>query len=197
MTNRTVFRSQRTWFIVIVDEVRHGAELTAIGRTVNPVVDYIIDVVKHTAPADRWVATCIVGPKVAHKGRVLTTDGRSKGMIPCIKCLGGNGILDSHIDCRLLAVGFAVMHVEHMTIERDIFVQSPLARTMVNHNVSHRIATKGVLAVGNQRLATTETHVTHNDVVGIDLERLSGNADTVARSGLSSYGDIRCTNVDG
>ena len=38
--------------------------------------------------------------------------------------------------------------------------------------------------------------MTHNDVVCIDLERLSGNADTVARSSLSGNGDIRCTNVD-
>ena len=149
MTNRTVFRSQRTWFIVIVDEVRHGAELTAIGRTVNPVVDDIIDVVKHTAPADRWVATCIVGPKVTHKCRVLTTNGRTKGVVPRVKCLGRDGILDGHIDSRLLAIGLAVMHIEHVAIERDILVQSPLARTVVNHDISHGVATKGVLAVGH------------------------------------------------
>ena len=67
---------------------------------------------------------------------------------------------------------------------------------MVNHDVAHGVATEGVLTVSDQRLAAAEAHVAHDDVVGLDLERLTGNDDTLAGSGLSGNGDIRSAHID-
>ena len=68
---------------------------------------------------------------------------------------------------------------------------------MVNHDVTHGVTTKRVFTIGHQRLTTTETHVADNDVVSVNLERLSCYADTIARSRLSGNRDIGCTNIDG
>lgn len=46
------------------------------------------------------------------------------------------------------------------------------------------------------RLATTETHVTNDDIMGIDLERFARDADAVARCCLAGNGDIRSLHID-
>ena len=73
MTNRGVLWSQRTGFVVVVDEVRHGRELSSVSRTMYPVVNDIVYIVEHTAPANTWVTASVVCPQVTHKGRILTT----------------------------------------------------------------------------------------------------------------------------
>ena len=118
-------------------------------------------------------------------------------MVPSIEGFGTDGILNRHVDGRLLTIGLAIVHIEHVAIERDIFIQTPLARTVVNHDVTHRIAAKRVLTVGYQRLTAAETHVTNNDVVRIYLERLPSNNHALARSRLPGYRDIRSTHIDG
>ena len=47
------------------------------------------------------------------------------------------------------------------------------------------------------RFATTETHVTNDDIMRIDGKRLSCNADAIARSCLSGYGDVGSPHIDG
>ena len=197
MAYGTFLRSQRTGLVVVVDEVRHRGVLTTISRAVYPVVDHVVDEVEDTTPADAWVTTRIVGPQVAHEGRVLTADGRAEGVVPRVECLGRDSVLDSNVHGRLLALGLAIVQVEHVAIERDVLVESPLARAMVNHDVAHGVATERVLAVGHLRLAATEAHVAHDDVVRIHLERLASNDDAVAGSRLSGYSNIRSAHVDG
>ena len=197
MAYRTIFVCQWSWLVVVVDEVRHRGELATVSRTVYPVIDDVVDEVEDATPANAWVTTRVVSPQITHKGGVLATNGRAKGVVPCVEGLCRDGVLNRYIDSWFLAVRLAVLHVEHVAIERDILVQSPFARTMVNHDVTHRVATKRVLTVGYQRLATTETHVTNDDIVGINLERLASNDDTIARSRLSCNSNIRSTHVDG
>ena len=135
-----------------------------------PVIYYIINIVEHTAPANTWVTTGIVCPEVTHERSVLAADGRTESVIPRVEGLRTDGVLDSHIDSWLLAVGLAVLHIEHVAVEGDVLVESPLTRAVVNHDVTHGVATERVLTVRYQCLTTTETHVTDNDVVGVYLE---------------------------
>ena len=57
-----------------------------------------------------------------------------------------------------------------MTVEGDVLIQSPLAGTVIDHDISHGVTTEGVLAMPYQGLTTAEAHVTHNHVMGIHLE---------------------------
>ena len=197
MTDRAVFVRQGTRLVVVVDEVRHRRELAAVSCAVYPVVDDVVDEVEDAAPSDAGIAACVVSPQIAHKRGVLAADGRAEGVVPGVEGLGADGILDGDVDGRLLAVGLAVVHVEHVAIERDVLVQTPLARAVVNHDVSNGVAAEGVLAVGDQRLAAAEAHVAHDDVVGVDLERLTSDDDAVAGCRLSGNGDIGSADVDG
>ena len=135
-----------------------------------PVIYYIINIVEYAAPANTWVATGVVCPEVTHEGGVLTADGRTKGVVPRVEGLRTDGVLDSHIDSWLLAVGLAVLHIEHVTVEGDVLVESPLTRAVVNHDITHGVASEGVLTIRHQRLATTEAHVADDDIMGVYLE---------------------------
>ena len=67
-------------------------------------------------------------------------------MVPSVERLGRDGVLNGHVHRWRLAVGFAVVHVEHVAIERDVLVASPFARTVVDHDVAYRITAEGILA---------------------------------------------------
>ena len=122
MPNGSILWSQRTWLIVVVDEVRHGGKFATVSRTMYPVVDNVIDIVEYASPTDTGVTACIVSPQVAHKSGVLASDGRAKGMVPSVESFGTNSILDGDVDCRFLTIRFPIVHVEHVAIERDVFV---------------------------------------------------------------------------
>ena len=117
-------------------------------------------------------------------------------MVPGIKCLCRDGVLNSDVHRRFLLLGFAVVHVEHVTVEGDVLVEAPLAGAMVNHDVPDGIATEGVLTVHDVGLTTTEAHVANNYVVGVNLERLTRDADALARGRLSGNGDVGGTDID-
>ena len=68
------FWSERSWFVVVVDEVAHRRVFTTISSTVNPVVDDVVHEVEHASPSDRRVAASVVSPEVAHERRVLSTN---------------------------------------------------------------------------------------------------------------------------
>ena len=57
-----------------------------------------------------------------------------------------------------------------MAIERDVLVQAPLARAVVNHNVTDRIASERVFTVPYVCVAAAEAHVSDDYVMGVDLE---------------------------
>ena len=108
----------------------------------HPVVNDVVYEVEYTTPSDRWVTACIICPEVTHEGRILSTDCTTKGMVPCIKRLGRDGILDGYIHRWYLALWLTIVQIEHVTVERDILIQTKLARTVVDHDISHRISTE-------------------------------------------------------
>ena len=107
-----------------------------------PVVNDVVHEVEYTTPSDRWVTACIIRPEVAHEGRILSTDCTTKGMVPSIESLGRDGILDGYIHRRHLALWLTIVQIEHVAVERDILIQTKLARAVVNHDVTYRITTE-------------------------------------------------------
>jgi len=69
---------------IIVDDIILSTVITSINRTMHPVEHNIIDKVENTIPTYRWITSCIVGPEVAHKCTVFSTQRTAKSMIPCI-----------------------------------------------------------------------------------------------------------------
>ena len=127
VTYGRVFVGKWSGLIVVVDEVEHGFVFAAIGSTVYPVVDDVVDEVEYAGPSYAWVSPCVVGPEVAHECGVLATDGGAEGMVPCVECLGRDGVLDGDVDGRFLLFWLAVVHIEHVAIEGDVLVESPFA----------------------------------------------------------------------
>ena len=52
MAHGLVFRGEGSGLVVVVDEVRHGGELAAVGRAMYPVVEHVVDEVEHASPSD-------------------------------------------------------------------------------------------------------------------------------------------------
>ena len=161
-----------------------------------PVVNDVVHEVEHTTPSDRRVTACIIRPEVTHEGRILSTDCTAKGMVPSIECLGRDGILDGYIHRWHLAFWLTVVQIEHMAVERDILIQTKLARAVVNHDVTYRITTERILTIPYMGITTAETHVANDDIMGINLERFTRNHHALTRSCLSGDGDIRSTDND-
>ena len=121
-------------------------------------------------------------------------------MIVGVERLRRNGVLNGHIHRGILigrGLVLSLRFIIHMTIERNVLVQSPLTRTVVDHNISYGITAKRILTMLHTRFTTAETHVTNDDIVCIDGKRFSCNADTIARGCLSGYSDIWSSNIDG
>ena len=127
MSHRCILWSQWSWLIVIVDEIRHGSIFTTISRAMHPIVNHIVDEVKHASPSDRWISSRVVCPEIAHKRCVLSSDGRTKRVVPCVESLGGYGVLNRYVHRGFLTFVFPVSQVKHVAIERDILIQSPFA----------------------------------------------------------------------
>ena len=196
---RTLRRS-RTGLVVVVDHVEHTRVVATIDRAQVPVEEDVVHEVEDTVPTHRRVAAYVRRPEVAHERGVLATERRAKRVVVGVERLGRDGVLDRYIDRRQLlrtSLVEALARIVHVAVERDVLVQTPGARAVVDHDVAHGVATKRVLAVPRHRLATAETHVADDYVVRIDLERLTGDADTITRSRLTGNCNIRCANDDG
>ena len=86
-------------------------------------------------------------------------------MVPSIECLGRDGILDGYIHRWHLAFWLTVVQIEHMAVERDILIQTKLARAVVNHDVTYRITTERILTIPYMGITTAETHVANDDIM--------------------------------
>lgn len=82
---------------------------------------------------------------------------------------------DGYIHRRHLALWLPIVQIEHMTVERDILIQTKLARAVVNHDVTYRITTERILTIPYMGITTAETHVANDDIMGINLERFTRN----------------------
>ena len=188
--HRFVLRRYGTRLVIVVDEVGHRGIFAAVSRTMVPVIDDVVDEVEHATPSNRRIAPRVVSPKVAHESGILTAYRTAEGMVVSVQSLGRDGVLYGHVHCGFLTVAKFVAEREHVAVERDILVEAPLTRAVVNHDIADRIAAERVLAIPYMRIAAAETHVAHHHVVGVHLEALSRHADTVAGSRLSSNGHV-------
>ena len=117
-------------------------------------------------------------------------------MVPSIECLGRDGILDGYIHRWHLALWLTIVQIEHVTVERDVLIQTKLARAVVNHDVTNRITAERILTIPYMGITTAETHVANDDIMGINLERFTRNHHALTWSSLSGDGDIRSTDDD-
>ena len=80
--------------------------------------------------------------------------------------------------------------VVHMAIERNVLIQSPSTRAMVNHDISNRVASERIVTMPYLCFAAAETHMAYHYIMRIYPKRLSGNTYPVTRSCLSCNSDI-------
>ena len=83
-----------------------------------------------------------------------------------------------------------------MAIERNVLIQSPSTTAMVNHDISNRIPSYCIITESYVLRTAAEAHVANHDIVCIDQERLSGDANTISGSCLSGNRYIRGTYTD-
>ena len=120
-------------------------------------------------------------------------------MIVSIQRFCRNCILDSDIHSRQFLSCHLILSftfIEHVTVERDIFIQSPCTGTVVNHNVPYRITPERVITMIYIGLSTTETHMTHYNIMSLHPKRFTGYTNTVTRCCLSGNSNIRSANND-
>lgn len=67
---------------------------------------------------------------------------------------------------------------------------------MVDHYVSDWVATEGVVAIGRIGRTTTETHMSNDDVVRLELHRVASDADAVSWSSATRDRDIGSPNAN-
>ena len=68
---------------------------------------------------------------------------------------------------------------------------------MINHDVTDRIATERIITIRCLSLAAAKAHVTNNDVMGVELHRVAGDANTVARCAAAvAAGHVSIDRID-
>src|SRR5262249_51943847 len=90
----------------------------------------------------------------------------------------------------------AVRRVIHVPVHRQVLVQAPAGRDVVDDDVPDRVAAQGVVAVGYVRLAAAEAEMPYHHVVGVHLEGGPADADAVAGGRLAGDRDVRGANAD-
>ena len=123
----------------------------------------------------------------------MPTDGCTESMIVGIQCFRENRILDGNVYCRKFQPVSVCPSVVYMTVDRHVFIQSPTGGAMVNHDISNRIPSYCIITESYVLRTAAEAHVANHNIVCIDQERLSGDADTISGSRLSGNGYIRGT----
>ncbi len=194
MSDRRIFGSKWSWFVIVIDDIIKSSIITTVHRTVSPVVNHIIYKVENTIPTDRWITSGIICPKVTHKRTVLTTQRTTESMIIRIQCLSRDGVLNSHIHSRKFFVFHTRSRIEHMTIERNVLIKSPHAGTVVDHNISNRITSERIIASFHFCFTATETHVTYNHIMRIHPKRFTSYTYSVSGSCLPGNSYVRSFN---
>ena len=84
----------------------------------------------------------------------------------------------------------------HMAVDRHILIQSPTGRTVVYNDIPYSISSQRIITESYILRTTAEAHMPDYDIMRINQKRMSGNTDTISRSGLSGNCDIRSTQAD-
>src|SRR5690606_19308274 len=90
--------------------------------------------------------------------------------------------------------------IELAAIDREILVQPPACRDVVDNDVAGlwiaevvavgAVAAEGVIAAIDVDQATAKAHVADDNVVDVDTDRFAGDGDAVARGGLPGNGQV-------
>ena len=72
MPHRSIFRSGRSRFIIVVDHIEHSSIIATVRRTMYPVEHYTVYKIENTIPTDGRITSRITCPQVTHKCTILT-----------------------------------------------------------------------------------------------------------------------------
>src|SRR5688500_2732929 len=81
-----------------------------------------------------------------------------------------------------------------MAVHTHVLIQSPCCRYMIDHDITNRITTYGIISSSYPCFTTTKPHITNNDIMCIDPYTFTSNTYTITRCGLSCYRYIGGTN---
>src|ERR1700749_1917435 len=116
-------------------------------------------------------------------------------MVVGIQSFRKHAVLDADVYCRQFFV-YPFTIVVDVAIHRHHLIQSPTARYMIHHDVTYRVATKGIIPTGNIGSTAAEPHEAHHYVVGIYPNRFACYTNTIARGALALDAYIRGTYAD-
>ena len=162
-----------------------------------PVVDHVVEEVEVAVHPDARVAAGVARPQVVVERAVVPADRAPERVVVGVQRLAGDAPLDRDVDRRQLQLLVAARRPVHVAVHRQVLVEAPARRAVVDDDVADRVAAERVVAVGHVRLAAAEPEVADDDVVGVDLGGPPGDADAVAGGGLAGDGDVGGADVDG
>ena len=73
MPHRSIFRSGRSRFIIVVYHIEHSGIIATVRRAMYPVEHHIVYKIENTIPTDGRITSRITCPQVTHKCTILTT----------------------------------------------------------------------------------------------------------------------------
>src|SRR5262249_30371758 len=138
------------------------------------------------------VAAGVAGEQVVVKRGVRPAPGATEGVVIEVQRLAGDRPLDGDVLNWKLLVRPAAGLLLHVSIERQVLVQSPTRGYVVYDDVPDWVAPEGIVAF--LEVAATESHVADDDVVRVDFGRLPADAYAIPRRGLTRDGDERAIN---
>jgi cation diffusion facilitator CzcD-associated flavoprotein CzcO len=144
------------------------------------------------APADTGIATRVAGEQVVMKRAVLTAPGGAERVVVQVERLTGYTPLNRHVLHRRFLLG-TIRHRLHVTVEREILVQPPAGRAVVDNDIAHGVATQRIVAVLD--ITPPETQIAQHHVVRIDLCGMTTYANAVPRSALAGNRDERASDA--
>ena len=72
MPHRSIFRSGRSRFIIVVYHIEHSGIIATVRRAMYPVEHHIVYKIENTIPTDGRITSRITCPQVTHKCTILT-----------------------------------------------------------------------------------------------------------------------------
>src|ERR1051325_8275681 len=119
---------------------------------------------------------------------VTSAPSAAERVIVQIEGLAGNAPLNGQAFGRKFFV-FSNQCLVNMPIERKILIKTPTCRTMVHNYLPYWVAAQRV--VTPLQFAAAKAHISHDDIVSVDLRRFTSNANAIAGRGLTCNRDER------
>lgn len=153
-----------------------------------PIKKDVVAKIEMIAPTDARVAASVAREQIVMEGAVTSAPGATESVVVQIEGLAGDAPLDREAFDREFFV-FADQRFVYVPIEREVFVEAPACRAMIDNDAADWVPAKRVITPFE--LAATEAHVAHDDVVRIDFGGFTANANAIARRSLACHCDER------